>query len=264
MLELARYEAARRLRGTLTISALVGLLGAATVGFYPSVAASGVDFEAYAESLPPAVREAFGFASFGTVEGFLATEFYAFAFVLLLGLYLAYAGGRLIAAEVESGRLDLILATGVSRRRVVVERALSLVVPIVAVNAVAIVAVALAVRAIGESIPLDQLLAVHLLSVPYLLCCGAVGVVLSTLTQNADVAQRAALGLTFGLYVLDSVSATTEFDWIGAISPTRHFAPTDALVMGEYDLVGAAELLAGATLLVALAAAWFSRVDLPD
>jgi ABC-2 type transport system permease protein len=261
MLHITRYAVRRRRNGTLVLSALLGLLAAATVGFFPSISASGVDFEAYLESLPPAFREAFGVAGLTTIEGFLATEFYQFAFVILLGMYAAYTGGRLIAAEVETGRVDLVLAGPTSRNSVVVERYLSLLPTFLLVNLVTMLAVLGAVEAIGESIALERLLVTHLLSLPYLLCCGAIGLLLSVLVNRADTAQRAGLGLIFGLLLVESLSAATDYDWVGYVSPTAHYDPSAILVNGQYDWTGAGVLLAASVVLVAVAVWWFGGHD---
>lgn len=261
MLHITRYAVRRRRNGTLVLSALLGLLAAGTVAIFPSFAQAGVDFEAYLEALPPAFREAFGIADLTSIEGFLATEFYQFAFVILLGMYAAYVGGRLVAAEVESGRVDLVLAGPVSRRRVVLERYLSLLATFLVVNVVVAVAVLGAVEAIGEALSFERLLVVHLLSLPYLCCCGAIGLVLSVLFDRADAAQRTGLGVVFGLFLVDSLTAPTDYDWLGAVSPTRHYDPTAVLVNGQYDWTGAGAMLVATQALVGVAAWWFGRHD---
>lgn len=262
MFEITRYLVRRRLGGTAALAALLSLLGAGTVALFPSVEAAGVDLDAYVEAMPPALREAFGLTSLSTIEGFLAGEFYQFAFVLLLGPYAAYLGGRLVAAEVETDRIALVLAGPVARWRVVVERYLAVVVSLVIVDAVVAVAVAAAVAGIGESIAPARLLSVHLFAVPYLCCCSAIGLVPSVLTGRADTAGRAGLAGVFALFLLDSLTAPTEYEWLGAISPTRGYDPTALLVEGTVDLAAAALLLVAAALGVGVAVRRFRTVDI--
>ncbi|WP_435179997.1 ABC transporter permease [Halorussus sp. AFM4] len=265
MLEIAGYEAERRIRGTLVLAVLLALLSLLFVGLFPSIASSGVDFEAYMESLPPALRAAFGATgavAFTTIEGFLAVELYQFFWLLMLGIYAAYVAGGLIAGDVERDRMDVLLAAPVSRRRVVVEKFLSLVPVVVALNVVVGVAVYATVLAIGESISVADLAMVHLLSIPYLLACGAIGLVLSVVFDSADVAKRGGLGAIFGLFLVETVSQSADLGWLGAVSPTRYYDPTAVLVRGEYDWAGAVVLLAGAAALVAAAAWWFRRRDI--
>jgi ABC-2 type transport system permease protein len=265
MLDIARYEAERRIKGAVVVAVLLGALSVLFVSLFPSIATSGVDFEAYMENLPPALQAAFGASgglAFTTIEGFLAVELYQFFWVLLLGIYVAYQAGGLIAGDVERGRMDVLLAAPVFRRRVVVEKFLSLVSGVVVVNLVVALLVYVAVVAIGESVSVVDLAAVHLLSIPYLLACGAIGLLLSVLTDDSDVAQRGGLGAIFGLFLLETISQSADVGWLGALSPTRYYDPTAILVSGEYDWAGTVILLAGTAALVAVSAWWFRRTDI--
>jgi ABC-2 type transport system permease protein len=178
-----------------------------------------------------------------------------------MGLYMAYAGGGAVAGDVESGRLDLVLATPVSRSRLVVETYLSLLVPIVTLNAVTPLVVFGATVGIDEPIAFADVVAVHLLSVPYLLVCAGIGLVLSVAVHRADAAQRGGIAVVFLLFVLDSVTADTDFEWLGAVSPTRYYDPTEILVDSTYDVEGALVLVVAAFALLAVARWVFLRRD---
>lgn len=260
-LPLAAYEARRRLKGSVALAAGMSLLGLVMVGFFPSVQASGADLEAYLESLPPAFRAAFGVESFATVGGFLATELYQFGWVLLLGLYVAYRAGGAVAEPAERGRLDLLLSTPISRTRLLLETYASFLVPVALVNVLGAVAVYAGVVAVGESIAVGRLAMVHLLSVPYLLACAAIGLLLSVSLQRSALAERGALGAIFGLFLLDTVASISEYERLGAVSPTYYYDPTAVLVRGEYGLVEAGVLLVATAALLGLAVAVFRRVD---
>ncbi|MFC7045854.1 ABC transporter permease [Halobacteriaceae archaeon GCM10025711] len=264
MFEVTRYEARRRLRGSFVMAVAIGLFALLIVGVFPSMQASGADFEAYIENLPPAVREGFGVSSSAitTVEGFLATEIYQFIWVLLLGLYMAYVAGGTIAGDVESGRMDLILATPVSRSKVLVEKYLSLLSPILLLNLLVPLFVYGGVIAIDETIDFVSLVAVHLLSIPYLLLCAAIGLLLSVLVSREDLAQRGGIAAVFFLFVTETVTVDTDFEWLGAISPTRYYDTAQILVEETYDLGGAAILLAAAFVLLAISQFVFTESDL--
>lgn len=262
MLEIARYESNRRVAGAVTLAALVSLLSALYVGLYPSIQRSGVDFDSYVESLPPAVQAAFGNASLTTLEGFLAIELYQFVWLLFMGMYVAYTGASLIASDIEHDRMDLLLSTPVSRSKVLIEKFASLVVPITALNVIVAAVVYGGVALIGESLSAVALAGVHLLSVPYLLACGSIGLGLSVVTDRADFARRGSLGLVFGLFLLDSISESTGVEWLGAVSPMRYYDPAAILVSGTYDWGGAALLLGYTTALVLASRARFRRMDI--
>ncbi|WP_123621415.1 ABC transporter permease [Halorubrum sp. CSM-61] len=261
-LAIARYEAAGRARGSVVLTGLLSGFLLLFLAFFPSMSTADIDLDAYAESLPPAFREAFGIVSLSTIEGFLAVEFYQFAWLLMVGLYLAYLSGGTIAGDVASGRMDLTLSAPVARRDVVFGRFLGLVPLVLLLNVVLPVVAYVGVLAVGEAIAIERLVAVHALALPYHLCCVAFGLAVSTLVSRASVGQRVALGGLFALFMFESLAASSEYDRAGSISPTAHYDPSAVLVNAEYDLVGAAVLLAATAALVLLAVVRFRRADL--
>ncbi|MFB6097005.1 MAG: ABC transporter permease subunit [Haloferacaceae archaeon] len=263
VLEITRYEGRQKLRASILLT--VGFVGLAAlyIWLFPSIEQSGVDFAQYLETLPEGFQSAFAVESISTIEGFLAIELYQFLWLLLFGIYMAYTAGGLVAEDVEDDRIELLLATPVSRTRIVFEKFASLGVPILVANALIPFAVVAGVAAIGESISTVDLLAVHLLSIPYLLACGSVGLLLSVWADRASVAQRGGIVAVFMLFLVETVSSTADYDWLGAISPTRYYDPAEILVDGTYDLAGSLILLTGTVALVLLSAAYFQRRDVP-
>ncbi|QLG29689.1 ABC transporter permease subunit (plasmid) [Halorarum halophilum] len=261
MFELARYEGRHRIRGALALTVGLSALVALYVAMFPSVSSS-VDLDEYMRAFPPALREAFGIATLSTIEGFLAAELYAFGWVLLLGLYFAYAAAGLVADDVERGRMDLLLSLPVTRSRLVTEKFLSLLVPMAVLNVAVPVVVYVATALIDDPIAVADLLAVHALSVPYLLATASVGLLASVAFDRVSIAQRAALAALFGLFLVNSVASGTDYAWLGALAPMRYYDPTAVLVEGTYDLGGAALLLVAALVLVGASELWFARRDI--
>jgi ABC-2 type transport system permease protein len=260
VLELARYGARNRLKGALALAVGLSAFSALYAAFFPSVS-EGFDLDQYAEALPPVMVEAFGLRALGTIEGFLATELYQFAWVILLGLYLAYSAASLLAGDVESGRIDLLLALPVSRSRLVAERYLALAPGILLLNVVVGAATWAATQAIGYPVSAFDLAVVHALSLPYLFVCAGIGLAFSAVLDRASVAQRGAAGTVFALFLVETLVSSTDWAWVGAIAPMRYYDPTAVLVDGVYDLAGAAILAAAAVALVAASQWHFSRRD---
>ncbi|MBS3761321.1 MAG: ABC transporter permease subunit, partial [Halodesulfurarchaeum sp.] len=156
MMEIMKYEARQRVKGTVTLLVIVSFYLFLLVWMFPSIEASGEAFTEYAQSMPESLQAAFAVESITTIGGFLAAEIYQFIWILMLGLYFTYLGGGLIADDIESGRIDLLLATPVSRVQIVVEKYLSLMVPILAINILMPVVVLVAVHSIGESLPVSD------------------------------------------------------------------------------------------------------------
>jgi ABC-2 type transport system permease protein len=265
MRDIAGFEARRRLRGTALLTVVMVAFVGLTVGLFPSIAESGVDFEAYVESFPPEVQTAFlgGVTDLGTVEGFLLTELYQLIWVLVLGAYFAYAAASLVAGDVEDRTADLLLASPVSRSRIVVAKALSLLPAIVVVNGVAVLAVLVFVAVIGETVdPLD-FLRLHTLFVLYHAANAAVGLVASVAVSRVRHARAGALGAVVGTYFLDALTVETDYEWLGTAALSRYFDAAEILVDAEVDPGDVGVLVVVCIVGVVLAAELFERRDVP-
>lgn len=260
MFEFTRYESRRRAKGAVVLAAVLSAFAGFYVAMFPAMAES-VDLDALLGAYPEPLLKTFGVETLATIEGFLASELYTFVWQLLVGLYFAYAGAGLIADDVEHGRLDLLLALPVSRARLGVEKFLSLLAPLVIVSVVVPTAVYLATVLVDEPVAVADLAMLHLLSIPYLLTCAGIGLLASVFFDRTSVAQRVALGVVFGLFLVESLVTGTDYEWLGALSPTRYLDPNAVLLRREYDLLGGVILLVAAVVLVGMAMAWFRRTD---
>ncbi|AGB17478.1 hypothetical protein Halru_2908 [Halovivax ruber XH-70] len=259
-MELATYYGRNRVRGSVYLALAMSLLAAMVIWVYPSFAdAFGEDelLEAY----PPQVLQVFDIETMGSIEGFLSFELYTFGWVILLGLYLAYLAAGTIADDIDRERTDILLTLPISRASVVAQTFAALAVPIVAVNVITPIVVYVSTRLVDHPIGAADLAAVHALSIPYLFACAAIGLLASVVADRAAIAQRVALGAIFGLYMLESLLEGTDYEAVGAISPTRYFDPNAILLDAEYDLVGAGILVAGTLVLVVVSQLWFRRRD---
>ena len=260
MFEVARYEGERRAGLAATIAVAASFYGAMFVALSPSF--TDFDLDAIFANFPPQFTEGFGIETIDTLPGLLAVELYQVGWVLVLGLYLAYTAAGLVAGDIETGRMDSLLSAPVSRTRLVGEEFLSMLVPILAVNAVTPVVLYAGSVLINETLDPTNLLALHALAVPYLLCCAAVGFALSVFLESETQARTAAVGSLVVAFLVETVFVGTDYEFLGVVAPMNYFDPTDILVEGTYDLAGGAILLAAAVVLV-LAGQWrFRRMDI--
>lgn len=250
MLETTRFESERRVLGSTVVAVGLGAFGAMMIFVAPGIL-SEVDIDALLEQVPPIFVEAFDLTKMGTLEGFIAIELYQFMWLLGIGAYVAYGAAGTIVGDEETGRLDTLLAAPVSRTQVLLEKYLALLTPILLVNVVVFVIVYAAAVVIDDPLPLVDLAAVHALSVPYFLCCGAFGMLASVLAPRRIYAEGVAAGGVVGTFLVRTVVAGTDLDWLGAVAPMRYYEPLRILTTGTYDLAGAAILaIGGAAMLV--------------
>lgn len=262
MFELARFETGRRRRGGILVAALMSALVGLIVGIYPSIARADIDYEAYIESLPPELQNTFGATvGLGSVEGFLVAELYGFVWVLILGIYFAYAAASLVAGDVEDGSMELLLVNPITRTRIVVGKYLGLLPSVVFVNAVGALAVVGFVALIGETLTVRALVALHALFVLYHAACAGVGLVASVSTRSQRRAQVVSIAVLFVTYVVDSLTLDTDWEWAGAISLSRHFDPGEVLVEETIAWSDVGILVVVTLALVVLSAETFERRD---
>lgn len=262
MLDVARFETGRHRRGGVLVAALMSAMVGLIVGLYPSIARADVDYEAYIESLPPELQNAFGTTvGLGSIEGFLVAELYGFVWVLILGIYFAYVAASLVAGDVEDGSMELLLVNPVTRTRVVVGKYLGLLPSVAFVNAVGLLAVVGFAAVVGETVTVRTLFALHALFVVFHAACAAVGLVASAAAGGQRRAQVTAIAALFATYVADSVTLDTDYEWVGALSLSRHFDPGEILVEETIAWADVGLLVVVALGLVMLAAETFERRD---
>lgn len=264
MLETARFEARRHVKQAIGVSigmlAFVGMI----IGLFPSIEAAGAEMEAYVEALPESVTAAVGGADvpIATIEGFLVIEVYRFIWMLVLGAYFAYAAASLIAGERERRSIDLLVTLPIPRRRIVFEKFCSMIPDAVLVNVVTALGVLVLVPMVGENIDAVWVIALHAVSIVYLLACVAFGLLLSTLIASERRAQIAGFGGVAVMYLLEAVTRDTDVEWLGDPLFPRHFDPNALLIDQEMDWDGTLTLLAMTLVLLWLAILRFERTDI--
>ena len=129
-------------------------------------------------------------------------------------------------------------------------------------NGVLLAGTYLGVGFIGEEVALADLAMLHLLTLPYLLACSALGLLASVAFDTARRAQVVGAGGVFGMFLVDAVTFETDYEWVGDFAFPRYLDTAEILVEGDVDWGGAALLLAATVLLVVLAAEYFERKDI--
>lgn len=260
MTAIVRMESRNLARGTLVLTGVFGLLVVFMLAVFPGMAAEAETIEG---AFPEHVAGLFGFEELHTLEGFLGSYMFPFIWTLFLGIYFAYLGGGMIAGDIRERRMDLLLSNPVSRESVVLQKIGAIWVPLVAINVGLFVLLYAGSFVLEESIDPVVLAMAHLLSVPYLLVCAAIGVVMSVVLDRVASAQAASLGAVFLLWLLDGLSEMDpDLEWVGGLTPSRYYDPAAILIHEEYALGDAAVLLVTFVVLLAIATGYFVRRDI--
>ena len=143
---------------------------------YPSVRSQGASMRELIDSYPTAFKAMFGMegVDFTSGPGYLSTEtFSLLAPLMLIGLGVALGTGA-IAGEEERGTLDLLMASPVSRGRVLAAKALGSLAALVAVAVVLYLTVLAAASGLGMSIGAGMLAQATAAVLLLAIACGAV------------------------------------------------------------------------------------------
>jgi len=255
-----RIESRKRVRGSVVLVGVFALLSVLYFSMFPSVQE---EMEVVADAFPEYMFDLFGIEELHTIEGFIAAELYSFFWVLLLGIYFAYVSAGLIAKDVDERKMDLTLSNPISRESVVLQKVAALWVPLITLNVAIPVIVYVGAILIGESFNPVALTMVHLLSIPYLLVCAGIGLVLSVTIDRVRTARVTALTLVIVLWLIDGISRVVDdYEWVGTFTPSRYYEETDILVHEEYAVGDAGLLFVVFLALLAIATVIFTRRDI--
>lgn len=231
------------------------------VPLFPSIGGNP-DMQAILDSMPPELINAIGYDEITTGAGYTQSTFYGLIGLLLLTIAATSWGTAAIAGDEEAGSLELTLAHGVSRTRVVLERTLALVVRLawLALLSAAMVLALNSSAGLGIEAPNAFAAAAALLGLTLLSGTGAIAV--GSLTGRRVYATAAGAGIAIVSYAVNAVAnQSADLDALHRWSPYHWAYGTPPLAEGV-DWVGLSLLFGLSALLVVVALAAFNRRDL--
>jgi len=199
---------------------------------YPSIKQSAADLDKYMQNLPDALRSIIG-ANYTSPAGYLRAELFALLGPVLLLVYGIGAGGKAIAGEEEGRSLDLLLTTPMPRDRVVIDKAITLAVALLALAFLVFVAVLVLGPPFGLDVAVADVAAMcvmfFLLGLVFTWFALAVGCA----TGRRAWASAGAGGVAVVTYVLNAIAPTISgLAWAQKLSPFRWYLEPDPLVTG--------------------------------
>jgi ABC-2 type transport system permease protein len=232
-----------------------------TLLFYPSVRDTP-EYDDMLADMPDAMRGLIGGeGDITSPSGYLNSQLFGFMIPLVFLLYAAMLGAGTLAGEEERDTLDLLLATPVSRRRVVLEKALGAGAVVVALAAVFWLALWSSARLVDMEIGAEALLAACAGTALLALVFGGLALMLGAITGR----RAHSLGITAAValvsFILNGLGSTLDaVEPFRPASPFYHALGTEPLTDGFAPAHLA--LLLGLGVLFAGVAAWaFDRRD---
>lgn len=224
MLVIAAQMVTERRRSLIGYSIGIAALMVMMVAVYPSIRDTGAELDAYAESMPESLRDAFGLAadSIASPSGYLMSQLYSNMFPLvLLVLAIALAAWSIAGSESE-GTLEMLLANPVSRVSAAVGRVAGmwLLVALVTIVGTAVLAMTSPPVGLDDGLPWWGLWSAGVATYALVMLQASLGFAVGAATGSRGAAIAAATVFAVLGFVAQLVgSAADALSWLRDLSP---------------------------------------------
>lgn len=247
-------------RGLLWWALGLAGLSVMTIAFYPFIR-DVPGLEELFKGLPDALLRLLGDSEMFSPEGYLNANLYGAVVPILFLFYGVFAGAGAIAGEEENRTLDMLLANPVGRSRVVVEKALAMVIGLALMGVVLWAATYLASLPTNMGIDIGRLAAINLSAALFGFFMGALGLAIGASTGTRGLA--IGLGAFVGVfaYLWNSLAPLVDvLEPLQKLSPFYFYYGANPLRNG-LDPVHATVLAVGGLIFVVVAVIGFRRRD---
>ncbi len=242
------------------VSALMFLVMGLMMGpIYTSIEGSMADF---GDALPEQLLALFGGGDLSTAAGFYQIETFGMVAPIALMVVTITIAAKALAGEEENRTMGLLLANPVSRRTVVAQKAITMVVFGGIVGFAIFAGTALGVLIGGVDLNLVNLAATCVLVTLIGLLFGALSLVISAATGRVALAIFIPVGAALLLHTMNALASLSDA-WWGALSPFHYYLGNDPLNNGM-DWGGAAVLTLLTVVLIVLAFPAFDRAEVRE
>jgi ABC-2 type transport system permease protein len=239
-----------------------------SIAFYPAFKELS-QFDEQLKDAPEGIRAIMGGQggiSLITPEGFLHSQVFAQALPILLIIFAVGLGSRAIAGSEGDGILELMLANPVTRRRVALERYLTIVAQMIVLGAVAtIVVVAFAPIVQLEGLSIPNVLGACLAAICFGIVHASIAFASGAATGKRGMAIATSASIAVGGFVVFGLVSGGILEPLRFLSPWWWYVSRNTVALGLAPEAIWAPLAVSA-LLVAGSVALFERRDLqaPD
>ncbi|HZK33058.1 MAG TPA: ABC transporter permease subunit [Tissierellaceae bacterium] len=209
------------------------------MAFFPSLSQDTVGLDSIMESFPEEMLYFFGMGEGLSIASLIGYFTLTFAMIqLAIAIQGANYGFSILSEEERELTADFLLSKPVSRSKIYWSKFfaafLSLIITSIAIGIGSFLALELFSG--GEIYKVSNVIKL-LLTVPiFQLFFLSLGMFISLLLKRVRSVLSLSMGLTIGLYVLNSVRGIIDSDFLGYITPYYYFEPGVILKNGEYEL----------------------------
>lgn len=214
------------------------------------------------EQIPEALVAMIGGADMTTAAGFLQAEIFSITMPITFGVLTIHIGATAIAGEEEKGTMDLLMASPITRQKVIVDKSIAMVGYAAVLGLATFLGTWVTVLLGRMDVSIEGIAAATLLGTLFGLVLGAVAILFGSLTGRARVAAYTATSVGLVGYFVSSFLPLSDryADW-AKLSPYHYFLGSDPLINGMNW--GHAAILTGLfILLIGLSIPAWQRRDL--
>ncbi|MEA9984379.1 MULTISPECIES: ABC transporter permease subunit [Subtercola] len=229
---------------------------------FPSLGGANSQLSALLASLPPQLIKTLGYTDIASGSGYAESTFFGLVGFLLMSAAATTWGSAAIAGDEESGALELILAHGVSRHQLVLERSLAVTVRLVVLAAVSGALLAAVNPSSQLGLAGTDIVAACAAFLGLGLVSGSAALMVGALTGRRLFSTAAGAGVAAVSYVVNAIgSQSAALDALRSFTPYGWAYRHTPLATGA-DLPGLALLFGLSALFTVVAVAALRRRDI--
>ena len=262
LLALTTQDVSQRVRGMIIWGGVLGALGALFVAIWPSFSEDTAGMEQMVNSMPPAMRELFGFGegAFSSVEGFIGGEMLNFLVPLALAFFPILVASSALAGAEEEGKIDVLMGNPLSRWQLVLGRFLSAAVVLLGIVAIMGLITWFTAVVVDVDLAFESMAAASVSLWALCIFFGGLALLLSAVFHRRFFALAIPAAVLILMYFIDGLAGSVDF--FETIQPLSAFNYYGSAIEDGLDWGNFAVLTGATAVLVVLAVFIFRRRDI--
>jgi len=201
--------------------------------------------------------------SFATIEGFIIIEYFSLL-PLVCAFFFGIRGLSAVTRHVEERSMDILLATGYTRRRFLLEKTAVVVVQMFFILAAIYIGLVLGMFVIGEAPLYGSFALVVFGGIPFILAFIAIGTLVSVLFNEYRPAMSTILAIAFIQYIFQVTATLSDsMSWIKWITVFTYWDTNELGLNHVVSVVNIIVLLVATVTIYAAALKVFDRKEIP-
>lgn len=250
-------QLSERRRSLLSWGLPLGLMSAFIVAIFPSIQSA---ISKLVGKYPSGLKEAFGIGQLSNVEQYLHAEMLSLIVPLALGYLAVRSVASGLSGAAESGRLDVLLSTPVSRRRLCASGFLATAIELAGVLVFTALLTGIGSLLAGAGLHAGPAAAGFASVWPLALLFAGLGIVVTGFSLRTSIVTGSVAGVLVGMYVIDLIGKLDP--GLSGVRYASIFKYYGNAIESGIEPVAFCGTVAAAIVLAALGAWLFERRDL--